>query len=245
MYEILGEGRYAQHQAWLAEQGLPHDERVDVRGVEPVRLVLYWAILNKADLSGADLSGADLSGAILRWANLRGANLRGAILRWANLRGANLSEADLSGAILRWANLSEADLSEAILRWANLRGADLSEAILRGANLREAILSEAILRWANLRGIRSDVRHALESSPAEVPALRAAIEEGRIDGGLYEGECACFVGTLEREGGTPRPRDPGSPAERWFLGIGKGDTPQTNPVSAITLEWVDEWLSEQ
>jgi hypothetical protein len=33
------------------------------------------------------------------------------------------------------------------------------------------------------------------------------------------------------------------PAERWFLAIKSGDTPETNPVAKITLEWIDEFLA--
>ena len=34
-------------------------------------------------------------------------------------------------------------------------------------------------------------------------------------------------------------------SERWFLGIQKGDTPENNPVSAITAEWIREWAAEK
>jgi hypothetical protein len=34
----------------------------------------------------------------------------------------------------------------------------------------------------------------------------------------------------------------GRPAERWFCGIRKGDTPANNPVSALTVEHVEQWL---
>jgi uncharacterized protein YjbI with pentapeptide repeats len=63
-----------------------------------------------------DLYQANLEGADLRIANLGGANLSG-----ADLFGANLFRADLSGA-----NLNVADLFEANLGGADLRGADLT-----------------------------------------------------------------------------------------------------------------------
>jgi hypothetical protein len=34
-----------------------------------------------------------------------------------------------------------------------------------------------------------------------------------------------------------------SPAERFFMGISKGDTPETNAVSKMALQWVDEFLA--
>jgi len=33
------------------------------------------------------------------------------------------------------------------------------------------------------------------------------------------------------------------PAERRFLGIGKGSTPATNQVAAISEGWINEWLA--
>ena len=37
--------------------------------------------------------------------------------------------------------------------------------------------------------------------------------------------------------------DSDRPAERWFLGIRPGDTPDKSAVAKITLGWVDEFLA--
>ena len=171
------------------------------------------------------LEGVEPARANLYGANLYGANLYGADLTRANLTRANLTRANLYGANLYGANLSGADLSEANLYGANLSGADLS-------------------------GIRDDVLKVLTQAPSEVPALRAALVAGRVDGSTYEGECACLVGTLEnsaRSTGTEMnlPRDEWRPAERWFLAIQRGDTPENSAVAALTLRWVDEWLASR
>ena len=161
------------------------------------------------------LSGADLSGAYLRGANLR----------WASLSGANLSGAYLSGADLSGANLSGAYLSGADLRGANLSGADLQP-------------------------IRDDVWAVLSAAPAEVPALISALKNGKVDGSTYEGDCCCLVGTIanakgcgygEIDGITP---DSTRPAERFFMGISKGDTPDTSQFSALALQWAEEWMQK-
>jgi uncharacterized protein YjbI with pentapeptide repeats len=212
---------------------------------------LVYANLRDANLSDADLRGANLSGANLSGADLRGANLSGADLVYADLRDANLSDADLRGANLRDANLSDADL-----RGANLRDANLSDADLRGANLSGANLSGADLRGANLsgadlRGVRCDLRAVLDSAPDEVVGLLTKLEAGEIDGNVYQGECACLVGTIANLKGVDYTTIPnlapngGRPAERWFLAIGKGATPDNNPVAAITHDWICEWLAER
>jgi hypothetical protein len=232
-----------------------------------LKLAIEAAIKAKANLSWADLSGANLiranlSGANLSGANLIRANLSEADLIRANLSEANLSEADLiranlSGANLSEANLSEADLIRANLSWADLSGANLSEADLIRANLSGANLSGANLSGANLiradqrslRHIKHDIWGVLLHARTEVPALRQAVLEGRIDGSVYEGECACLCGTIanarkctvnEIPGVQP---DSASLAERFFMAIKKGDTPENNPASKLVLEWIDEFIA--
>ena len=195
--------------------------------------------LRGADLSGADLAGANLSEANLRWANLAGANLFG-----ANLIEANLTEADLAGADLHKANLCKADLRNANLVGANLRGAILTSALLSRANFRGSNLAEA-----DLTEIRADFFAVLSLARNEIAGLRLAVVEGQIDGSSYNGPCACLVGTIAilqdcDYGNVPGiPIDAARPAERLFTGIGEGDTPETNPVSAIVLGWIDEFTA--
>ena len=88
---------YAPHQAWLAEQGLPHH---DPRGAKPKRADLYSANLRFTDLRDANLSYANLRYANLRFTDLRDANLSYANLRYANLGFASLRDADLRDAKL-------------------------------------------------------------------------------------------------------------------------------------------------
>ena len=141
---------------------------------------------------------------------------------------------------------SEANLSKADLSCANLSKADLS-----CANLSEANLSKANLSCANLSTIRNDVWAVLLFAPNEVMDLRKALIDGKVDGSVYEGECACLVGTIAKSRSCKpdllpeaiRP-DSGRAAERFFMGIKKGDTPETNQVSKIAVEWVDTWLEQ-
>ena len=165
------------------------------------------------------------------------------------MSGADLSEADLNGADLR-----HAVLQDAVLQDADLSGADLSDAVLRHAVLRGAVLSGAALSGADLRGadldqIRDDIFAVLSASPNEVQALRDSIAIGNIDGSVYEGDCACLVGTLAKARHCSYQAIPGltpnsyRPAEKWFFNIRKGDTPETNQFSKIALCWIDDWLA--
>jgi uncharacterized protein YjbI with pentapeptide repeats len=214
---------------------------------------LQGANLRDADLICANLRDADLSGAYLNNADLNNANLIGANLSRTNLSGTNLLGANLSFAILRGADLSGTNLICGNLRDADLSGSDLSganlrSANLRGANLRGADLSRTNLNDANLTAVRDDVWAVLLSAPREVPALIVAIKEGRVNGSSYSGACSCLVGTLANARGESYNKligllpNPLRPAERFFLAIKEGDTPETSQFSALALKWAQEWL---
>jgi len=203
----------------------------------------------RAYLEGAYLKGAYLEGAYLKGAYLKGADLKGANLKGANLKGANLKGADLKGADLKGADLEGADLKGADLEGAYLEGAYLEGAYLKGANLKGAYLKGANLKGADLDPIKQDLYQILELAQNEVPGLLLALKGGRVDGSTYSGSCACLVGTIanirqenphQLADITP---DADRPAERWFMAIRRGDTPENNVVSAITVTWIEEWLS--
>jgi hypothetical protein len=205
---------------------------------------------------GANLSDANLRGANLRDANLCDANLRDANLSDANLRDANLSGANLRDADLRSADLCDADLCDANLRDANLSDANLRDADLRDANLCGVNLRGANLRGANLRDAKQDFLAEVLRLPNELEFLRDALIAGAVDGSTYSGECACLAGTLAHARGaevgaggwlealpgtdTAFSVSASSPREVFFTAIAKGDTPETNPASALALSWTEE-----
>ena len=211
---------------------------------------LAGARLDGANLAGARLDGANLASARLAGANLDGANLHGADLASArladaNLDGANLAGARLDGANLASARLAGANLDGANLHGANLAGADLASANLAGANLAGANLDSANLAGARLVNIRNDLWDVLLRAQPEVPALLAALREGRIDGSTYTGPCACLAGTIANARGVSHHKlgftNPYRLIERWFLGISKGSTPATNQIARITEGWIVEF----
>jgi len=153
------------------------------------------------------------------------------------------------GADLSYASLTGADLRNADLRWAKLAGAKLEGAKLAGAYLRWANLYGTDISRADLTAIRDDIGAVLDAAAAEVPALLAALREGRVDGSTYEGACACLVGTIAHAGGVDRNSlgtitpDPSRPAERWFVALRPGDKPDRSQVAAITVEWIEQWMA--
>lgn len=173
------------------------------------------------------------------------------------IKAAIKANADLTRANLRDADLTLADLRGADLRGANLRGADLTLANLTLANLIRANLTRADLRDANLNSFKQDLIAEVLRVPGEIDGLRQALVEGRIDGSTYSGECACLAGTvanlkvIEDYNGADInvtdeitfAADSSSPRERWFMGISEGDTPETNRMAAIALEWIDEAIA--
>lgn len=76
-----------------------------------------------------------------------------------------------------------------------------------------------------------------------------ALVDGKIDGSVYKGECACLKGTIanarhvdvDKFLGDLRPNS-SEPAEVWFMSIHKGDTPESNQISGITKTWLEEFM---
>ena len=234
--------------------------RADLSCADLSRADLSYTNLSCADISRADLSGANLSDADLASADLSRADLSCADLSRADLSGANLSDADLasadlasadlSGTNLSWSDLSDADLSRADLSGTNLSWSDLSDADLSRADLSGANLSCADLASADLSAARADFFLILLHAKAEVTALLSAITEGRVNGSVYTGRCSCLIGTIAQVrdidphaiDGELRPKS-NRPAERLFLAIKEGDTPENNPVSAIVADWTREFIA--
>jgi len=85
--------------------------------------------------------------------------------------------------------------------------------------------------------------------PSEVEGLKLALRAGKVNGRLYEGPCACLIGTIANVRGCYYRDLPGiepdanRPAEEWFTLIREGDTPETSAVVLLTLAWIEEWQS--
>ena len=205
---------------WWGKADLEIEIPDDTKERFRIRAAVEIAVGRKLSLDGASLDGARLDGASLVGASLVGASLDGARLDGARLDGARLDGASLVGASLDGARLD-------------------------GARLVGARLDGARLDGASLRSIKADFFLVLLGARAEVPALLSALREGRVDGSTYTGECACLVGTIanvRKVAVETLERDVSRPAERWFTGIRRGDTPATNQLAKIAEGWIVEFL---
>jgi hypothetical protein len=93
---------------------------------------------------------------------------------------------------------------------------------------------------------RNDVWAVLSSAPAEAQGVLDALRAGTVDGTVYEGQCACLVGTIAKVRGCDvdtLEQDSSRPAEQWFMQILPGMTPETAPVVQQTAEWVEQWIA--
>lgn len=117
-----------------------------------------------------------------------------------------------------------------------------------GNSLFGADLFVANLFGANLTPIRDDVWAVLSSSPREARGLLDALNSGHVDGSTYAGECACLVGTIANVAdcyymSLPALKpDASRPAERFFLGIRRGDTPSNSEHAKLAAEWISQWI---
>jgi hypothetical protein len=111
----------------------------------------------------------------------------------------------------------------------------------------QANLRSADLRSADLSVIKNDMFVVLLNGINEIKHLKQSLIDGKIDGSVYDGECACLNGTLCQtayNGEKDRLisiRDSARPIERFFLGISKGNTPENSQFSALALKWINEF----
>lgn len=110
-----------------------------------------------------------------------------------------------------------------------------------------ADLYDADLYGANLYAAKNDLWAVLLSAPKEIHALLAALRDGKVDGSVYSGECACLIGTIANAKHCPVESLPDAilpnstrSAEIWFLAIRPGDTPDKSPIVKITIDWITE-----
>lgn len=201
-------------------------------------------LLNLAKEANIDLRGVDLYDGLLYEG-----------LTDLNLEGANLEKGCLLANVVN-VSFKNANLSWLSLRSVGLINVDFTGACVNGVSFWGCKFVNASLRVANLEPIKSDLFLVLSQQPQEVRGLREAIISGAVDGSTYNAECACLVGTIANvKFGFERDDveeldlacrvDANSLAERWCLGIEQGDTPETSEISAITLEWIDEFIAKE
>lgn len=99
--------------------------------------------------------------------------------------------------------------------------------------VKAAIEARANLIGADLIVIKNDLWRVLIENKNEVEGLLKSLEDGKINGSQYSGECSCLKGTLAKCKGFATPKAAGlvenikEPAEKWFLQIHEGHTPET------------------
>jgi len=129
-----------------------------------------------------------------------------------------------------------------------LPGADIGGDVLRaGATvIGDVWLSDAtVIGGSTLSEIEADQATILDLAPDEVPALRAALVAGQVDGSCYEGDCCCLVGTLTAAGAVDLPRDSRRPAERYYQMIAPGHGCDRNDAARLAVEWIDRWTAQR
>ena len=98
--------------------------------------------------------------------------------------------------------------------------------------------------------VRADVFAVMSKSPQEVPALRLALKNGKVDGSTYNGECGCLLATLATARGCRFDQIPGvipnseRPSEEFYKLIHPGDTPETNWAADFAHRWAEEFERE-
>jgi len=123
--------------------------------------------------------------------------------------------------------------------------AAVADAVSKNINLRGSNLSGCNLRDSDLRCFCRDIEHVLFCHPNEAAAVAQALRDGKVDGSVYSGACACLIGTIAnaRHCNVEKlERDASRPAECWFTQFKPGRSVANYPPAALTVEWIEEWI---
>lgn len=205
----------------------------------------------KAELSGSWFGEADMQKACLLESDLRMTRFVYTRMNGANLAGANAENANFRGATLQHVKMARANFDKTVLTEADLTGVDMQDATFTGAVFGDTKLEYESFVKANLRPIIRDFYRILDLFPvAEVSGLQAVLQDGRVDGECYAGQCSCLLGTLANVAAKPVHElpcamDASRPIEKFFLGIRKGDKPENSVLAQVTDEWIQDWLDKR
>lgn len=226
------------------------------------RTLNYQRCLEEAVSAGADLTGAafnvdgglscrhyaglSLAKAKLARSRWTGCEMGGTAFADADLQGAsfpscNLSGANFTGARMEGASFGRANLSDVNFDAADLTGIRLQEATLDGATFRGAKLKGAALSEANLAGIRESLESLIVGAQSGVQALLNAIRDGKINGSVASKSITATVRDATPDHWRVQAQH-GHLIERFATAIELGDTPKTNPASAIIEQWLADWI---
>ena len=121
---------------------------------------------------------------------------------------------------------------------------------------------DTIRGWTTpaLAEARAALYRLCDAAPERVPVLLDALQTGRVDGGVFVGECRCIVGwlfdvqpmhtmaqiTVWRGGSFSAAENLVYVEDEWDQpGICPGDTPANNPISALVETWLLAWQAER
>lgn len=114
-----------------------------------------------------------------------------------------------------------------------------------GLAVKWAVENSADLTDAVQRPFKHDLWGVLLQNQAEIPFLLRALCDGKVNGSIYSGSCACLMGTIanaKKCAVDDLVCDAGSAAECWFMQISEGKTPENSGVVKMTVEWIEEFL---
>jgi hypothetical protein len=139
--------------------------------------------------------------------------------------------------------LRSAGCSASELRSAGCSASELRSAGYSLSALHEKTYEEDIKAKAKLMGI--------DESSFVIDTIARGLMNGREYGTVKS--CGCLLGTAAKKAGQSVEaycaarkivKDSDSPAERWFLAVSIGDTPENNDAAKMGVKWISEAIAE-
>ena len=227
------------YESWTDEQ-----KKIAQKSMTLARTVELITALLSAGYSASDLRSAGYSASALRSAGYSASDLRR-----ASYSASDVLSAGYSASALRRAGYSASALLSASYSASDLLSAGYSASALR----RAGYSASDVLSLET--SCKEDVQAKAKKMDRDEAAFVAQqLRLGLLDGSTYGAvdSCGCFLGTAARAAGKTVSeycqfhgikKDGSSPAEKWFMDVSIGDTPENNYAAQKGVEWIEEVLA--
>ncbi len=171
-------------------------------------------------------------------------------VRAAGYSASEVLSAGYSTSALRAAGYSASEVLSAGYSAPEVRAAGYSASALRSAGYSASALRDTEL--SSERDIKNKCKKmGREESQFVCDTLYRGLMDGRQYGSIES--CGCFLGSAAKKArlsvddfckklGIKKNAD--SPAEKWFMGVSVGDTPENNYAAKKGVEWIEEAIKE-
>ena len=253
--------KFNVHNRWTGEVAFTAEIEVtsDMSRGWQLRLAVVWALANSVPCTDLNLNGADFTG----WkcpegsrfvcSRFDGSSFDGSRFDGSSFDGSRFVGSSFVGSSFVGSSFDGSRFVGSSFDGSSFVGSSFVGSSFDGSRFVGSSFDGSSFVGSSFDGegdAKQDFLSIISDARDEIAGLIAALRDGRINGSVYSGDCACLVGTIANLRGVDVRTlhcDSSRPAEKWFLMISEGDRPgYSSPggyASGKALEWAEEYIA--